>query len=165
MQPTTLTTFLNNRATVYECWRAPIHPKLRWLALLSAPAILICLLPLFPLLTDAIPARLASLPVGDPALRTLRLLQGLLWLVTALDLAGLALYVPMLVATECLKEGRPDWHWIAFGEAILGAFHGFFVALGLAAVAVMVVIALVMSALFMVAATVGLFGMAAGAGS
>ena len=164
MQGTTLTTFLP-RATVYERWRAPLDRKLRVLALASAPVILICLAPLFPVLTDHLRSQVASLPVGDPALSSVRLLQWLLCLVTALDLIGLALYVPMLVATDCLKEARPHWHWVAFAEAILGAFHGFFLALAVAAVVIVAAFWLLMMALLAVAAVVGLFGLALGAGN
>ena len=153
---------LLSRATPYECWRAPIHPRLRLAAIASGPSILICLVPLFALLTITFGSLVDSLRAGDPGAWLLGPLCGLLGLLAVIDVAGLILYIPMLVATRGLREGRSPWHWAAFGEGILGAVHGFFVALGLAVVVLAAIIWLVMICLFVIAAIVGLLGMAAG---
>ena len=153
---------LLSRATPHECWRAPIHPRLRLAAIASGPSILICLAPLFALLTVTFASLVDSFRAGDPGAWLLVPLCGLLGLLAVVDVAGLTVYIPMLLATRGLREGRPHWHWAAFGEGILGAIHGFFVALGLAMVVLAAIIWLVMICLFLIAAIVGLLGMGAG---
>lgn len=161
METVNLAGFLHG-ATAYHSWRAPIHPRLRLAAILSGPSILICLRPLFALLTITFASLGDCGRAGDPGAWLLGPLCGLLGLLAMIDVAGLILYIPMLVATQGLREGCPNWHWAAFGEGILGAIHGFFVALGLAVVLLAVIIWLVMICLFVIAAIVGLLGMAAG---
>ena len=95
-------------------------------------------------------------------LACLGLLCVLLGLLAVLDVVGLIVYIPMLVVTEELRHARRDWQWVAFGEAVLGAIHGFVIAVGLAIVVIVAVIGLVFTCLAAVAAIAALIGMAAG---
>ena len=76
----------------------------------------------------------------------------MLILLLALDIAGLVVYVPMLVATEGLREANANWQWIAFAETVLGAIHGFVIAAGLA-------ILVLVAAIFCLAAIAALFAL------
>ena len=149
---------LLEKVTPYERWPAPLHPKLRLAAIASGPIVLLCL----PLLLSMLSSTGASLAeaqlVRDPEVVQLQLLSALLTLLLALDVTGLIIYIPMLVVTEGLKEANADWQWVAFAEAILGAIHGFVIAVGLA------ILVLVMVA-FCLAAIVALFALLAGSSS
>ena len=93
---------LLRQTTPYECWRAPIHPRLRLAAIASGPSILICLAPLFAVLTITFASLIDSFHAGDPGAWLLGPLCGLLGLLAVIDLAGLAVYIPMLVAPRGL---------------------------------------------------------------
>ena len=148
---------LLSRATLYEQWRAPLSPKLRATAIASGPAILLGLVPLVAALTNYFPSLAAPLPAGDLSLFLLNLLQAVLWMIVALDAAALLIYIPMLVVTRTLREGQARWHKIAYAEALLGAVHGFVLALGLAGTIIVVVggVILTVIALFIVLAGAG----------
>ena len=135
---------LLEKATPYERWPAPIHPKLRLAAIASGPIVALCL-----------PFLLSALQSTDGSFAEL---SGLLTLVVILDIAGLLAYLPMLLVTDGLKEANADWQWVALAEAILGAIHGFVIAAGLA-------ILVIMAAIFCLAAIVALFALAAGSSS
>ena len=138
---------LLSKATVYEHWRTPIDPKLRLPAIASGPFLLLCYIGLLVLLMGPIPEQLATAWGTEEGRAVLGILEILLWVLLGLDVVGLLAYVPMLVFTSRLREGRQLWHWVAFAEAVLAGAQAFLLALGIAIAIVAALAGMVISVL------------------
>lgn len=128
MESVNLEGFLR-RATPYERWRAPLDPKLRQAALLSGISIAIALVTLWALpglqsLSDS-PFFLVLDSQFDKIMTAMHQMRTIL---ITLNLICVGMYAALLVTTRGLQTGRVAWHWIAFGEVVVGAGNGFVLA-------------------------------------
>lgn len=152
---------LLSRTTPYEQWRAPIDHNLRRAALLAGPTILAGLL-----LVLALPAMQPLiessffLVLGDQLRGILLALCQVTPFLVAFNLASLVVCLVVLVATNGLESGRPQYHWAAVVEVLIGAANASVMALELAIVLINIVLWIVIICLCIVAGVAVLFGMA-----
>jgi hypothetical protein len=124
--------WLLRQATAYERWRAPIDGRLRRMLLYSGAsiALALCALWALPLL-----ARLAQSPflfVLRPQLGALlEQLQRARSPLLGLSAASAAAFAVLAIATRGLRAGRATWHWAGLVCVVIGAAHGFVIALAL----------------------------------
>ena len=144
------------KATAHEDWRAPLDPWLQWAVVASGLSIGAMLVGLcaFPVLLWWAGPALASffgaawgwiLPMFIGADALLLVVNGL----------SAVAYPVLLIATRGLQAGRAAWHWLAMGEAIVGAVDAFLLAvllgIGLIALAILAVTAILSAAALVIA--------------
>jgi hypothetical protein len=124
MECVNLETFLR-RATPYERWRAPLDPKLERAVVLSGLSIVTALLALW-MLPGLLPPADSRffLVLGSLFRAVLAGVQRVRSILIVLNLISVGVYVALLIATQGLEAGRAKWHWVAFGETVIGVLNG-----------------------------------------
>jgi hypothetical protein len=119
-----LETFLR-RAMPYERWRAPLDPKLERAVVLSGLSIVAALLALW-VLPGLLPPSdsLFFLVLGSLFRSVLAGVQRVRSILIVLNLISAGVYTALLIATQGLQAGRAMWHWVAFGETVIGVLNG-----------------------------------------
>lgn len=151
-----------SRATPFESWRVPLDPDLRRAVIWSGMSIGLTLFAIWML------PGLLRWSESDYFVLLRTPFQRILWVLYTVrtelilfNLASLALYVVLLIATNQLQAGRVLWHRVATVEATIGALNAFVLALESAIVLINLVVwivALILAAIIFMGILAGLAG-------
>jgi hypothetical protein len=113
MRRVTLEEFLR-QARPYECWRAPLDPRLYQSLLWSG-----CCIALMGLL-------LCELPWLQAAFGGLLGVVDHAWIALVIvNVSSAMVYIALLKHTHGLRTGRLAWHWVAMAITVVGVADGF----------------------------------------